>query len=157
MRNLSDNLKAEIFKQDSGDPLLELVTLNHASFTSPIRLVKNTEDIISRSLTFMAFPFQVILPTDDGERSREVKIEFDNTGLDLITSIRSVITPIDCALEYVLASNPDLVEFDFLELKIKNITYNANRISGSLYLDDFLNTGLPGEKYDPPKYPGIFS
>jgi hypothetical protein len=56
----------------------------------------------------------------------------------------------------VLASLPDSVEIELGELKLQNITYDQNRISGQLYLDDFLNTEVTSERYSPSNFPGIF-
>jgi hypothetical protein len=96
------------------------------------------------------------LPTDDGESTREAVIDFDNVSLELIDEIRQVTTPIDVKIEMVLASDPDEVQLSYEELKIKSVTYNKNRISARLYMDDFLNVELPSEKYTPTGYAGLF-
>ncbi len=152
---LSAELMAQIYGQESTDPLLTLVTLTHASF-SAIRLVNNTADIISNGNTFTAFPMKIGMPRDDGETSREVAIEFDNINLDLISAIRTVTTQIDVTIELVLASIPDAVQMSFNELKISNVTYNKSRVTARLYLDAFLNTELSSEKYLPLNFPGLF-
>lgn len=152
---LSPELLAQLFKQQSEDPFLILVTLTHDSFDT-IRLVNNTVDIVSNGETFMAFPMRITLPIDDGESNREVAIEFDNVGLDLMTELRSVTDYINVKLETVLASIPDAVQFSFDELKIQSISYNKNKISAKLFLDSFLNTEVTSEKYQPTNFPGLF-
>jgi len=156
MRQLSNNVLFELFEQTSSNPFLTLITLSHASFAT-LRIVNNSENIISRGDTFLSFPVKITLPTDDGTSEREVQLEMDNAGLDLITEIRSVTTPIDVKLEMILASTPDTVEIAIEELKIRNITYNARSIRGNLYFVDFLNTEMTSEKYTPILFPGIFS
>ena len=156
MRQLSNNVLFELFEQTSSNPFLTLITLSHASFAT-LRIVNNSENIISRGDTFLSFPVKITLPTDDGTSEREVQLEMDNAGLDLITEIRSVTTPIDVKLEMILASTPDTVEIAIEELKIRNITYNARSIRGNLYFVDFLNTEMTSEKYTPTLFPGIFS
>lgn len=155
MRTLSPELLTQLLGQSSDDPFVALVTLSHTSF-STIRLVNNGEDIVSRGETFQAFPFRFKLPVDDGESAREVQIEFDNVGLDLVDEIRSVTTPINVKLELVLASLPDEVQIELDELKISNVTYNKNTISARLYVDGFMNTQLTSEQYSPSIYPGIY-
>lgn len=152
---ISNELKAQIFAQESEDPFLILVTLSHPSI-SDIRLVNNTEDVTSEGLLYIAFPMRIILPRDDGESVREISIEFDNVDRDLIDLIRSVTGPISVSLKLVLASLPDAVQFAFDELKIATITYNSSRVSARLYMDTFLNTEMTSEKYTPQNYPGIF-
>jgi len=155
-RTLSNELLQELFAQESGDPFLTLCTLNHPDFDAPYYFVNNTENITSRGVTFVAFPMQFVLPIDDGESDRQVSVVFDNVGLELIQDLRSITTPIECKLEMVLASLPDNVEIELGELKLQNITYDQNRISGQLYLDDFLNTEVTSERYSPSNFPGIF-
>ena len=155
-RELSPQLISQMVSQVSGDPFLMLVTLDHADFDNPYYLVNNSENITSRGQVYTAFPMSIVLPADDNESNREVTIIFDNTGLDLVSDFRLVTSPISVTLELILASLPDVVEISFGDLKIQNISYNKSQISAKLYLDDFLNTEMPSEKYDPTSFPGIF-
>lgn len=156
MRSLSPELLAQLYSQESSDPFLTLLTLTHASFVSPIRLVNNQKDIVSRGDTYQSFPVKITLPADDGESAREISMEFDNVSLELLNEIRSVNDNIDVKLEMVLASIPNIVQISIEELKIQSVSYNKSRISAKLYLDNFLNTALSSERYQPSNFPGIF-
>lgn len=153
---LSSQLLAQLYGQESNDPFLALLTLSHEDFTSDIYLVNNTVDVVSRGKTFLAFPFRFRFPVDDGETVREFSIDFDNVGLDLIPSIRSVTSEISVKLELVLASLPNDVQITQQDLKIQKIDYNATKISAKLIFDDFLNTQMTSEIYAPSSYPGLF-
>lgn len=152
---LSPEVLAQLYGQESNDPFLTLLTLSHADFDD-IRLVNNTADVISNGLTYTAFPFKMTLPKDDGETNREVTIELDNTGLDLITAIRSVTDPIDVGIQLVLSSSPDSVQMSFQELKTSSISYDKNRVQARLFMDSFLNSELTSERYTPSIFPGLF-
>lgn len=156
MNTLSPELLAEIYKQQSGDAFLTLLTITHPDIPTPIRLVNNTEDIVSNSLTFSAFPFKIVLPVDDGEKAREVALELDNVSLELIDTIRSISDPLEVKLEMILASIPDDIQLSLEELKIGNLSYDAYKITGRLYQDDFLTAGMTSEIYSPQLYPGLF-
>lgn len=153
---LSNELIAQLFSQESEDPFLTLVTLTHASFDAPIRLVNNTKDIVSRSNTYMAFPMKIRLPIDDGETAKEFAIQFDNVSLELIEEVRSVTTRIGVKLEMILASMPDVVQMSQEDLFISSISYNARSISARLVMDSFLNTEMTSERYNPSNFPGLF-
>ncbi len=155
-RQLSNQLKAQIFAAQSDDPFLTLLTFTHPDLTS-IRLVNNQEDIVSRSNTYQAFPFKIAFPTDDGESLPEIQLVLDNASLDLIEPLRTITTPAFIELETVLASTPDVVEFEFTDLELKGIVYNNSTITASLALSDFLGTQIPGEVYDPTRYRGLFA
>lgn len=153
--SLSNNLLEQIYGQYSDVPLLMLVTISHSSFDT-LYLVDNIEDQISRGNTFRAFPMRVRPPADDGETVREVAIDFDNVSLELIQELRSVTTPMDVTVEVVLANDPDFVQIEYRDLKMKAVSYDAQKISAKLYLDDFLSVGLTSEVYSPSNYPGLF-
>ena len=154
---LSNQLIAQMFAQESGDPFLTLVTLTHPDFAGPIRLVNNQEDIVSNSETFSAFPMEITLPIDDDSNSaREIQITFANTSLELVDELRGVQTPISVQLDMVLASTPNIVEFSFQEFKLRQVSFNQFTVQGSLYMDDFLNTELTSENYSPSIYPGLY-
>lgn len=156
--SLSQNVLRQLFAQESSDPFLTLITLTHPTFAQPIRLVNNSVDIVSRGNTYMAFPVKIQLPVDDGETAKEFAITFDNVSLELVDEIRSVVgeSQIEVRLEHILASLPNEVQIEFAELKIVTVTYNRFQISAKLGLDDFLNTEMPGEKYTPTNYRGLF-
>lgn len=153
--NLSNQLLAEMFNQESDDPFLMLVTLSHPSF-STIYLVNDIVNQFSRGNEYEAFPMTIKLPTDDGESIREASIEFDNVSLELIDELRSVDSPMDINIEMVLASDLDTVQLAFTELKLKGIQYDRNKISAKLYMDSFFDVEMTSEKYSPTTFPGMF-
>ena len=155
MRQLSNQFLAQLYSSQSDDPFLTLLEISHDSF-STLYFVNNTENITSNGQEYLAFPMILTLPSDDTETNREVTLTFDNVSLELINEIRTVTTPMDVVMKMVLASNPDNVEIEVGELKIRDLTYNVNTISCKLYMDDFLNTEIPSEKYTPINFPGIF-
>lgn len=155
MRSLTPQLYSQIFSQSSEDPFLPLITLSHPDFDD-IRLVNNNEAVTSNGLVYQAYPFKITLPPDDGESTREVSINFDNVGLDLIPLFRTVTDSIEVKIEFVLASLPDEVQISFQELKIQSVNYSNANISARLYLDSFLNTALSSEVYTPTAFPGLF-
>ena len=155
-KNLSNDLLKQMFASQSEDPFLLLLTLSHESFDT-IYLVNNSEDIVSRGNTYLSFPMEIQFPVEDGETARQIQVQLDNVSLELITQIRTVSTPIQAKVEAVLASKPNIVEIAAGELELKQVSYNAIRIIGTLTYDDFLNVGLTSEKYEPQNFRGLFS
>jgi len=156
LNTLSNELLAQLYSRESNDPFLTLITLSHPDFSSDIRLVNNTVDIISRGNTFVAFPVNIILPSDDGESTREVTITFDNVSRELMNEFRTIITPIDVRLEMILASIPDIVQIELAELKIQSISYDSKKVAAKLVMDNFLNVEMTSERYTPESYRGLF-
>lgn len=156
MNTLTPELLAQLFKQESEDPFLTLVTLSHSTFPSDIRLVNNSVNITSNGNVFTAFPMKIRLPVDDGESARDFTIEFDNVSRELIEEIRSVTTAIGVKIEMILASMPDTIQMSQEDLLLSAVSYNANRISAKIVMDSFLNVEITSEKYTPTNYPGLF-
>ena len=154
-RVLSNALLAQLYGQESNDPFLILLTMTHDSFDT-IRLVNNTVDIVSRTQTFLGYPFRIVLSPDDGEQSRNISLSIDNTSLELIDELRQVTTAIGVKLELILASDPNTVQIEIADLEIQNISYNKSTITATLVLDGFLNQEMIGERYIPTKYIGLF-
>jgi hypothetical protein len=156
MNTLTAQMLTEIYGQQSGDAFLTLLTITHDTLPTPIRLVNNTEQIISNGQTYSAFPFKIVLPVDDGESLREVALELDNTSLELINLLRTVTDPLDVNLKMILASIPNDIQYELGELKIGSITYDKSNITAKLYQDNFMSSGLTSERYTPQNFPGLF-
>ncbi len=151
---LSNDLKKQLFAQESNVPFLTLVTLTHPAFTA--RLVNNTKDIISRGNVFYAVPIKVNFPVEDGETAREFSLVIDNVSLEIITQMRSVTGNIGVKFELILTSTPDVVQMSYEDLLIKSINYNAKTIAAKISMDSFLVTEMTSEKYTPSLYKGLF-
>lgn len=153
---ISQALLSQLLARESGDPVLTLLTLNHPSFPAPLRFVNNNADIVSGGLLFLAFPFRITLPTDDGEKAREVDLVMDNVSLEVIGSLRSVTEEIPAKVEVILASLPNEIQMSIEGLVIRNISYNSKSITAKLGQDSFMFTELTSERYTPGKFPGLF-
>lgn len=154
---ISSELLKLLTASEAADSLLTLLTLTDPVFPGgEMRLVNNTEDIISRGKVYTAMPFRITLPNDDGESNREVNIVLDNTSLEIIEYLRSTIEEIPAKVEVVLGSLPDEVQIDMTELVIRSIQYDVNNIQAKLSMDDFLNTEVTSENYNPSNFPGLF-
>lgn len=151
---ISDELRAQLFGQESDDPFLTLVTFSNEAFTA--RLVNNSKDITSRGNTFFAFPMKITLPVDDGETARNFNIDMDNASLEMIKNIRSITTPISVTIEMILASMPDVVQMAFDGLAVASISYNATKMTAKIVMDNFMTTEMTSERYTPNNFPGLF-
>ena len=153
---LSPELLAQIFSQQADDCFLTLLTISHPDILVPFRFVNNTENIISNGLTYSAFPFKITLPPDNGEDAKEAAIVLDNVSLELIQILRQITTPLDIDLKMVLGSIPDDIQMELAELKMGNIQYNSQAITGKMYQDNFMYSAMTSETYTPKNFPGLF-
>jgi hypothetical protein len=146
---------AEALHSDDGFLLL-LTAWPQDGETAAIRVVNNNEDIISRGVTYVAYPFEITLPGDDDERVSQATITIDNVTGDILDTLRQINGDVNILLEVVLISNPSDVVMATNGLKLRRITVSDTTISGDILTDTIYQVTYPAEDYTPASTPGIF-
>ena len=155
-RALSQAAKQAVNAQETDEVFLLLLTLDHADLAQPIRVVNNTENVVSRGDTYVAYPFEIALPDEDPESVARVTLRIDNVDRQIVQSLRAIQAPLSVALEVVMASAPDTVEAGPFNMTLVAAEYDALTITGELAFEDVLNEPFPGASYIPSEYPGLF-
>jgi hypothetical protein len=153
--SLSVNAQGQIRSRETDQAVLLLVTISPDGF-DPVYLVNNTVDITSRGQVYTALPLTVKVTPDDGETLQRVTLTLDNISLELIDWVRTLTYPIPVVLETIFSGNPDVVEQSISDLIIKQIEYNVQSITATLFADDDFNQKLPSDTYNPLEFPGLF-
>jgi hypothetical protein len=123
---------------------------------APIRFVNNRENVTSRGDEFLAYPFSVVLPTDDDQRVPTVRLTIDNVDRAIIEAIRAQSTPPTVKIEVVTSTYPDIVEKTIDFLYLRSVDYDAMAITGTLEARGILNQRFPRENYTAGVFPGLF-
>jgi hypothetical protein len=108
-RNVSATFRAALQASRSGEGLLLLISISHASFATQ-RFVANTKDVVSRGNVFTGWGFEGEFP-NDLETSVETTLNMDardRTFLDLVRAATG--SPPTVLLEAVTLTTPDTVE-----------------------------------------------
>jgi len=155
-RSISIVARRAINAQETGEVFLEILSLEHPEFDSPVCVVNNTEPITSNGITYNPFPFQIDLPREEEGQISKATLKIDAIDRSLIEKIRTIDTPMDATLSVLLASQPDTIEAGPFNFKVKNVTYNATVISGDLIYEDVLKLRYPKNVFDPYDFPGLF-
>jgi hypothetical protein len=146
-----------VVSQNTSEVFLFLLTLSHPDLETPIRVVNNTENISSNERLYTAFPFNLVLPQDDGESLPQVVISLSNVTLEFIDQIRGLTGALDVRLDVVLASSPNTIEMSIDGMKTSIINYDAQNIQATCQIEDVLNMSFPSEIYLPSNFPGLFT
>ncbi len=155
-RTLSMAARQAVNAQETNEVFLLLLTLDHEDLAEPIRVVNNTEDVTSRGMTFVAYPFEIALPDEDPESVARVSLRIDNVDREIVRNLRAIQAPLSVALEVVMASSPDTVEAGPFNMTLVAAEYDALTVTGELAFEDVLNEPFPGQSYVPSEYPGLF-
>lgn len=122
--------------EDLGDSLHHLLTLTHPTWGAPVRLVDNSEDIISGGETFIRFPMDIVLPTDkDGEQPR-ARLVITNITRELIEQVRGINEPIEVQMDVIMGGHPDDVVATWPEFELSSVSINAVDLEADLGLPD---------------------
>ena len=155
-RTVSAAFKQAIFAQETNEAFMLLVTISHASLAAPIRVCANGQDIVSNGNTFVGFPVQISLPSDEDDNAPTANMTIDNIDLQIIIGLRALTSPPNVDVAIVLASNPNLVEISMPTFKLRNVTYDSMTVTGELKVDDLTEEPYPADQFSPPLFPGIF-
>ena len=137
-----------------GQVFLWLISLTHPDIT-PIHLVNNREPITSNGILHTAYPFSVILPSDSDMISG-AQLVIDNVDRSLVDEIRKLTSPMTVSLKLVLFSNPDLVEQELPDMKLRKVSYTAQTITGNVTLDSILSVRFPAHRVTSDNYAAIY-
>lgn len=161
---ISDNAKEAVFAQQTDEVFVYLLTITSEGLATPIRVCSDPNQvlptagvrgIVSNSQEYVYLPFQINLPTQDDTGVYRASLAIDNTGRDMVQSIRTG-KQIYVTISVVMASNPDFIELEMPQLRLERVTYDAFTISGDLSMDYYDLEPFPSKRYTPSYFEGIF-
>lgn len=155
-RNVSDVFKEAFFSDSTDEIGLMLMTIDHEELPDPIRVVLNTELVISRGDIFLPYFFRVNFPEERPDRVATAELSVDGVDRVIINQLKILITPPTVLLELVIASQPDVVEQDTPPLLWSSLIATATSISGTLEGPAVFNRRYPADVMSPTTAPGIF-
>lgn len=154
---LSTTGKASIFAASTAQVWLHLLTIDHDDLASPIRLVDNTEAVISRGDTYLPFAFRPQIPAEVDGSLPKVEIQIDAVDQTIIAQLEELQTPPTITLEVIMAGTPDTVERGPWYFTIRSINYNALTIRSELTYEALTAEPFPYRRFSPLEFPGLFN
>lgn len=155
--SLSTTAKASLFAPSTGQVWLHLLTIDHDDLTAPIRLVDNTEAIVSRGETYTPFAFRPQIPAEVDGSLPKVEIQIDGVDQTIIAQLEELQTPPTIVLEVIMAGSPDTVERGPWYFTIRSVAYNALTIRSELTYEALTSEPFPHRRFTPTEFPGLFN
>ena len=155
-RILSTPAQQAIFAQETGDAFIVLLTISHAALPEAIRVTSDEVITVSNGETFVPFPFDLVLPNDIDSKSYRAKLVIDNVDRSIVQAVRSLATAPGVLIQIVRAATPDVIEAQFVDFSLTNVTYDAYRVQGDLTVEDFTAEPYPATIFSPGLFPGLF-
>lgn len=151
---ITDDLRTEAWSPASKLPLV-LLTMSHADLTSPIRVVNNNENITSNGETYIAFPFEIVLPDSTEDSPPRARLQISNVSREIGQAIRSISSPPSLLIQVVRPDAPDTVEVEFVGMRLANVLLDALMVSGEVEFEDLSREPFPGFCMTPSEFPGL--
>lgn len=137
-------------------PLI-LITVEHPLLAEPIRLVNDTQDVVSNGHNYRACRFGFTWPDDEQRQSPRAQLVIGNNHSDVGAFFErshggrgSVVTAAQ-----IMRSAPDFRE-DELVLDLSGVEVSTTEAAGRLGYDDILNKASVPITYRPDTAPGLF-
>lgn len=180
MRTVTASALAKLYRSESGISLPVLIQINHSSWGSPLYLVNNYDDVVYDGQTYTAFPFRfdpADINTDGSIQSGRMTISaVDQT---ITAAIRALSTPPTVtAVAAMVTYTPTGLPGDAFypgattypgaglayaieplatwAFTLRNVTGNAESISGELEFENKLENEVPSLEFRPRDFPGLF-
>jgi hypothetical protein len=155
--NISLAFRQGANSQYNPDGVYILVTVTHPDITETHYLTDAPSNVVSRGNTYLAIPMQPTLSEDTPDRPPQAKLVIANIDRRLVTILRSTTTPANIQLEVVKISDPEYVEASLEDFTMRDVTYNAITIEGTLSLEDLFSEPFCDYSFTPIIAPGLFT
>jgi len=158
--NFSSTFKEALSLPETDEVIIVLITIDHSTFLSPIRVSSDGVDTLSRGDTYVSFPFDLRLPRDAPNGVYRAQLTVDNIDKQIVEALRLI--PKGAAerpmvtMEIVLHSDPDHVEASMPDYILSAVSYNKLTVTGDLSVEKFLNMGFPHKMITPGNFPAAF-
>jgi hypothetical protein len=143
-------------REHGDDPFLVLLTIEVDAPGEFVHIVNNTEDIVSRGVTFIGCPFSLALPDITDYALAEATLAVDNVDPRIWKGIRLLNGAPTVLIEVILASDPDTPMLTTAGLKLREANADSQSITGKLVPDTVWQAGFPAHDFDPSQNPGMF-
>ena len=149
-------IDAVVNAQTTDVALLWLITVTDPASNVVLRGVNNLEDVTSRGNVYTAFPFDLVLPPDTGDRPQNLQLSVANVGRELIQVLRGQLAPPQVKLELITSAAPNTVEKALDFFTVRNATYDAMAISFTLSPSNIFARKTMTGTYNSLEFPAMF-
>lgn len=133
-----------------------LLTVTDPASAVVLRAVNNLEDVTSRGDVYTAFPFDLVLPPDTGDRPQNLNLSVANVGQELIQVLRGQLAPPQVKLELVTSTAPDTVEKALDFFTVRNAEYDALKITFTLSPSNIFARSTCTATYNSQEFPAMY-
>ena len=159
---LSNTFVSAILAQQTGVVVLNLLDIEHEDLETPIRIVNNTEDVLSGGNMYTAVGFEVIPPDNREGTPRGARLRIDNTSQWFTPTLRTLQGQFTVTIHvgYTTGNHDpqemDHIEISYLPMQLVGIQADDTTVEGTLSYENLNNQPFPGDTFSPFEFQGLF-
>lgn len=151
-----------------------LMTITHPDLAQPLRLSTDpTERLSLDPLVYgtlstwraegadrAAYQFVLLdatLPGDEADAPHQAQLVAELHDNDLALSLRQTTTPARVDIAVVLASSPDLIEAEWLDLRLTSADGDAGQVQLTITREPLASEPMPAGRMSRQRFPGLHS
>lgn len=153
---VNQRLSSQVSWNHSEEALLWLMEIQSDELNETLYVVNNNEDIVSRGITYKAFPFSIELPENDPVKAGNIKVVTYNVSEEFMDLVRQTLSPPRVKIELVSTldlDDPDKT-IDFMQLG--GAEYDAVNLSFTLISSNFGARKTLQAMYTQDEFPALF-
>lgn len=137
--------------------IIQLLKVTNPSFSEPMMICNDTQDVVHNGETFIALPFDFKPPEDNEGGAPQLVFTIDNVGRALTDELEKVIPGSETMAELILISSdePDVVQHRF-KMPIVDVTLDGAKAMATASVSNFMQRPACKLVADKFTLPGIF-
>ena len=157
MRNISLSGSRNLLATSSSEPMLVMLEITHVDLAVAIRVVNNTENVVSQGNTFLATAFELLLPDDIEGQIPQATLSVDNVGQELTQwlEVSRGGQGARCRMMMVSPSLPNLLEYD-MTMDMTGLKIDNQKVSAQLGFVNTLGRSAVAKTFTPATAPGLW-
>ena len=156
---VSDSARAEILAQNRANAYLVLIEISHEDITT-IRLVGNTEDVVSNGNTYSATHMDLPLPKEADDELPTQTLTVSNVDQTVLTALRTMghQTTARAVINAFLVrhSDPNTIERTTTDYELLSMKAGKGKIQMELGYQNILADNVSSYYFSPLGFPSIF-
>ncbi len=139
-----------LLKQEMDEQFVEIIKIDHAELASPLRFVRDTQNITSGGDVYTAFTFQISLPPDDDQNPPSLDLIIAAVDQQIPSIIRSLTSAPTVDYSIIRVSTPDTIEVGPIPFVVDNVEMSHLEVRLKLgFHRNFLNEQFPKDLFAP--------
>jgi len=154
--SLSNDTVVQVSENHGEEALLWLMTITSDELDAPLYLVNNNEEIVSNGQKYEPFPFEVILPPDDGGKPQNLVLKTYNLAPELMDVIRKPTEPPQVQIDLVSTADLNFVEKSIGFMTVGAVEYDALEVTFQLKAGSWAGRKTLNNIYNQSEFPALF-